>query len=83
MIRLPRLTGIVFEADGTVSGADGDRTRDLMHAMHALSQLSYGPWGIGVYFESAPVSRTFFSPSCGRTHANLQPLHHFLQPEAG
>ena len=26
------------------SGADGDRTRDLMHAMHTLSQLSYGPF---------------------------------------
>ena len=25
------------------SGAEGDRTPDLMHAMHALSQLSYSP----------------------------------------
>jgi hypothetical protein len=25
------------------SGAEGDRTPDLMHAMDALSQLSYGP----------------------------------------
>ena len=25
------------------SGASGARTRDLVHAMHALSQLSYGP----------------------------------------
>lgn len=24
-------------------GADGSRTRDLMNAIHALSQLSYGP----------------------------------------
>ena len=24
-------------------GADGDRTRDLLHAMEALSQLSYSP----------------------------------------
>ena len=24
-------------------GAEGDRTPDLMHAMHALSQLSYSP----------------------------------------
>jgi hypothetical protein len=24
-------------------GADEDRTRDLLHAMEALSQLSYGP----------------------------------------
>ena len=25
------------------SGADRDRTDDLMNAIHALSQLSYGP----------------------------------------
>jgi hypothetical protein len=24
-------------------GAEGDRTLDLMNAIHALSQLSYGP----------------------------------------
>ena len=31
-----------------VSGAEGDRTPDLMTASHALSQLSYGPgWGKG------------------------------------
>jgi hypothetical protein len=28
---------------GLRSGASGARTRDLVHAMHALSQLSYGP----------------------------------------
>ena len=27
------------------SGADRDRTDDLLHAMQALSQLSYGPMG--------------------------------------
>ena len=26
-----------------VGGADEDRTRDLLHAMEALSQLSYSP----------------------------------------
>src|SRR5439155_889660 len=31
-------------ADLEESGADGDRTRDLCHAMAALSQLSYGPF---------------------------------------
>ncbi len=25
------------------TGAEGDRTHDLLHAMQALSQLSYGP----------------------------------------
>ena len=28
-------------------GAKGDRTPDLLHAMQALSQLSYGPMGLG------------------------------------
>ena len=27
----------------TIGGAEGDRTPDLMNAIHALSQLSYGP----------------------------------------
>jgi hypothetical protein len=26
-----------------IYGAEGDRTPDLMNAIHALSQLSYGP----------------------------------------
>jgi hypothetical protein len=26
-----------------IGGAEGDRTLDLMNAIHALSQLSYGP----------------------------------------
>lgn len=26
-----------------IGGADGNRTHDLMNAIHALSQLSYGP----------------------------------------
>ena len=28
-----------------LGGADGDRTHDLMNAIHALSQLSYSPTG--------------------------------------
>ena len=28
------------------NGADGSRTHDLLHAMQALSQLSYGPGGL-------------------------------------
>ena len=33
------------------SGAEGDRTPDLMTASHALSQLSYGPldWVVGFW----------------------------------
>ena len=37
-------------------GAEGDRTPDLMNAIHALSQLSYGPvidFGRGRPFVSA------------------------------
>src|SRR5690606_40849052 len=36
----------VFDPDGLMSGFGGakrDRTADLLHAMQALSQLSYGP----------------------------------------
>ena len=34
----------LFHYDQTVSGgAKRDRTADLLHAMQALSQLSYGP----------------------------------------
>ena len=39
-----------LKSDGTetqipskIGGAEGARTPDLMHAMHALSQLSYSP----------------------------------------
>jgi hypothetical protein len=28
-------------------GAEGDRTPDLVNAIHALSQLSYGPRSVG------------------------------------
>ena len=28
-------------------GAEGDRTPDLVNAIHALSQLSYGPMSVG------------------------------------
>ena len=32
---------------GMIGGAKGDRTPDLLHAMQALSQLSYGPLNYG------------------------------------
>jgi hypothetical protein len=50
------------------SGAEGDRTPDLIHAMDALSQLSYGPWtfpsplggaGALLYCEARHMSRFF------------------------
>ena len=31
------------EKEGEIGGADEDRTRDLLNAIQALSQLSYGP----------------------------------------
>ena len=30
-----------------IGGAEGDRTPDLLNAIQALSQLSYGPEGLG------------------------------------
>ena len=32
-------------------GPEGDRTHDLVHAMHALSQLSYRPTKLCGYFK--------------------------------
>ena len=32
-----------LDLDWSISGAEGSRTLDLLHAMQALSQLSYGP----------------------------------------
>ena len=48
-------------------GASGDRTRDLLHAMQALSQLSYGPrknLGVGA---AAASSRDVCHPEGIRT----------------
>ena len=41
------------------SGGEGDRTPDLVNAIHALSQLSYAPVaGPGVGFRQEPLSLT-------------------------
>ena len=34
-----------------IGGARRDRTADLLHAMQALSQLSYGPFREGAHYE--------------------------------
>ncbi len=56
---LMRLPPQVFETCASASsatsaipeygGAEGDRTPDLLHAMQALSQLSYSPRSRSVY----------------------------------
>ncbi len=38
-----RPLGYAASSEDKKSGASGIRTRDLLHAMQALSQLSYGP----------------------------------------
>lgn len=38
-------------------GAEGDRTLDLMNAIHALSQLSYGPTSVSIAIISAGDSQ--------------------------
>src|SRR5690606_3889680 len=45
MSRSAGLAGTLILAFGVVytNGAEGDRTLNLLHAMQALSQLSYGP----------------------------------------
>jgi hypothetical protein len=39
----PRLAEPKLAKRAKAGGARRDRTADLLHAMHALSQLSYGP----------------------------------------
>ena len=38
-----------------IGGADGDRTHDLMNAIHALSQLSYSPTELDTLAISFPT----------------------------
>jgi hypothetical protein len=49
------------------NGANGIRTHDLLHAMQALSQLSYGPVSIGFYQMPERQANKFF-----RRRANSQ-----------
>ncbi len=45
-----------------IGGAKRDRTADLLHAMQALSQLSYGPTGWkDAHFGSESAGRQAFS----------------------
>ena len=56
-----------MRSDGTPKGgAEGDRTPDLMTASHALSQLSYGPWGRRSLARHGPDGEPFFAASCSR-----------------
>jgi len=43
-------------ANGSRNGADEIRTHDLLHAMQALSQLSYGPRRLSVFSSQYPAS---------------------------
>jgi hypothetical protein len=40
---------------GRLCGAEGDRTPDLVNAIHALSQLSYSPAHLAMGDGSAPI----------------------------
>ena len=42
-------------------GAKGDRTPDLLHAMQALSQLSYGPNWVRTAAPAPPAWITYFT----------------------
>jgi hypothetical protein len=55
-------------------GAEGDRTPDLIHAMDALSQLSYGPEKVqGVYSGSARLSSALTSLMSSSSLISLMP----------
>lgn len=45
----------------TIGGAKEDRTPDLLHAMQALSQLSYGPVADSDYYTDLKISVYQFS----------------------
>jgi hypothetical protein len=38
---------VINNLRGTIGGAEGNRTPDLLNAIQALSQLSYGPADLG------------------------------------
>ena len=44
-------------------GANGIRTHDLLHAMQALSHLSYGPGRRVYYHIGMMVANKFFGPA--------------------
>ena len=44
---------------GAAGGARRDRTADLLHAMQALSQLSYSPEKVGILGSFAPFVKVF------------------------
>ncbi len=53
-------------------GARRDRTADLLHAMQALSQLSYGPtWRRGTLPDTDPLVKN--TPSLGGDKARIPP----------
>jgi hypothetical protein len=37
------ILNLIEQDEKNLGGADGDRTHDLVNAIHALSQLSYSP----------------------------------------
>ena len=49
-----------------LGGARRDRTADLLHAMQALSQLSYSPGRRGLYVASRGLSRDPVCPNSFR-----------------
>ena len=48
-------TGTKEKTRGNFGGARRDRTADLLHAMQALSQLSYSPFSGSVMLEPAAL----------------------------
>src|SRR5690606_34388417 len=67
------------DGDRNIGGARRDRTADLLHAMQALSQLSYGPtagkreivWGCATTVNNVRrrLQRFAFAPACFRPEA--------------
>ena len=62
----------MWSLTGCFGGAKGSRTPDLLHAMQALSQLSYGP-GTRTGFSPVPsINQVEFGPIAGKLRKGLR-----------
>ena len=61
----------------TFGGAKRDRTADLLHAMQALSQLSYGPSVESAYYTVILCFDQLLLP-CDRVYSPLNTTQSFL-----
>ena len=64
----------------SVGGGKRDRTADLLHAMQALSQLSYTPKAKGAHYSHPPLAR---NRAALRKHERHTPCTNSQKLESG